>query len=935
MHLSWNEVRARAAAFAEEWKDAHYEKGETQSFYNDFFEVFGVRRRRVASYEEPVKLLGNRRGYIDLFWKGVLLVEQKSAGRALSPAKTQALEYFPGLKDAELPRYILLSDFQRFELYDLDTDDAPVVFNLSQLPQKVEAFGFILGVQKRTFREQDPANIEAAELMGLLHDELEASGYRGASLERLLVRLLFCLFAEHTGIFEPGDFLSLIQDRTNQDGSDLGLWLTHLFEVLNTPKDERQRNLDTDLSRFEYINGDLFSERLAPASFNSEMRNLLMQACGFRWSVVSPAIFGSLFQFVMNPTERRAQGAHYTSERDILKVIEPLFLDELKSELDHARQLRRGRDAALHRLQDKIAVQKFFDPACGCGNFLVIAYRELRAIEIEILKELFPDRRQRRLDVSALSHLNVDQFYGIELDEFASRIAEVALWLTDHIMNNQLSLDFGEAYARIPLRATPHIHCGDALTVDWASVVPASECSFVFGNPPFRGAKFQSATQRQQVRQIAALGGSGGTLDFVAAWFLKAAAYVQAGTATVAFVATNSITQGEQVAQLWPQLFSRFQLEILFAHRTFAWQSEARGAAHVHVVIIGLVKRAVEPPAKRLFSYDDIRGDPVESIHSAISAYLVDASNLGNRHLVAQERSMPLSADAPHMTTGTQPIDNGHLIFNSEEREQFIAIEPGADRFMRPFPGTQEFLHNVDRWILALQSASPSELRAMPNVMIRLQEVSAFRRKSKRASTLDIAEYPTRFNVETIPSNPFLVVPEVSSENRDYIPIGWLQPPTVPSNKLRLIENAELWQFGILTSRMHMAWTRIVGGRLESRFQYSVGINYNCFPWPDISNAQRQTIARLAQAVLDARARFPNSSLDDLYDATAMNPALRSAHRALDHAVDRLYRSPAFESDRLRVEFLFGLYERLVSPLIARSTSRRILRRSPRATNPT
>ena len=408
MHLSWNEIRARAARFAEEWKEAEYEKGETQTFYNEFFEVFGVSRRRVAAYEQPVKLLGNRRGFIDLFWKGVLLVEQKSAGRSLILAKQQALEYFPGLKDVELPRYILLSDFQNFELYDLDEGTAPVKFALGQLPQNIEAFTFILGVQKRTFRDQDPVNIEASALMGKLHDALKASGYEGHDLERFLVRILFCLFADHTGIFEPRDiFYNLIAERTQEDGSDVGPWLSQLFEVLNTPLDRRQRKTDEDLLQFCYVNGELFAERLPIPAFDGEMRSVLLEVCDFTWDAISPAIFGSLFQSVMKTEERRHAGAHYTTEKNILKVIQPLFLDALNEEFQRLCERRdSGRRAALVHFHDKLAGLRFFDPACGCGNFLIISYRELRSLEIKLLKEIFADQLssgQRNIDVATLS----------------------------------------------------------------------------------------------------------------------------------------------------------------------------------------------------------------------------------------------------------------------------------------------------------------------------------------------------------------------------------------------------------------------------------------------------------------------------------------------------------------------------------------------------
>ena len=554
MRLSWNEVRARAAAFTKDWKDAAYEKGETQSFYNAFFDVFGVRRRNVARYEAHVAKLDNRSGFIDLFWPGVLLVEQKSAGRDLGKAYEQAGEYFDALPERERPRYILVSDFQTFELHDLDEREV-VAFPLADLPAYVEAFGFILGVQRRTFRDQDPANIEAAELVGRLHDALADAGHRGHDLERFLVRLVFCMFADDTGVFEPRDiFLDFIETRTGEDGADLGPWLAQLFEVLDTPESERAATLDEDLARFPYVNGDLFEGHLRTFSFDAAMRGALLDACRFDWSNISPAIFGALFQSVMDPAERRAQGAHYTTEKNILKVIEPLFMDDLRAEFKRVKARRgRGRLAALRQFQAKLGGMTFFDPACGCGNFLIIAYRELRLLEIDGILEIrdaTAATTQAVLDAAWQSVVDVDQFYGIELGEFPARIAETALWMMDHIMNNRLSLEFGQTFVRIPLEKSPHIVHGDALETDWSGLLPSGACSFVLGNPPFVGAKYQTAEQRGQVRGIAALGKSGGTLDYVAGWFIKAGEYVKGSRARIGFVATNSITQGEQVAQL-------------------------------------------------------------------------------------------------------------------------------------------------------------------------------------------------------------------------------------------------------------------------------------------------------------------------------------------------------------------------------------------------
>ncbi|MDD2877117.1 MAG: hypothetical protein PHT60_05935 [Acidiphilium sp.] len=922
MRLSWNEIRARAATFAAEWHDAAYEKGETQSFYNEFFDIFGIRRRRVASFEEPVKLLGGKRGFLDLFWKGTLLVEHKSAGRSLVPAKTQALDYFPGLKEDDLPRFLLLSDFQTFELYDLD-EATETRFRLADLPKHVEAFGFIMGVQARTFRDQDPVNLRASALMQKLHDDLKASGFDGHALELFLVRLLFCLFADDTGIFpERGMFQAFLTDRTRPDGSDAGPLIGRLFEVLNQPETRRQTTLDADLALFPYINGDLFAERLPLPDFNAGMRSTLLDASAFNWDAISPAIFGALFQGVMTPQERRAKGAHYTTEKNILKLIEPLFLDDLRAEFARLKSRRgAGREAGLRAFHDHLASLTFFDPACGCGNFLIIAYRELRALEIDLLLEIHRDRLAdikgglATFNVATFVKLDVDQFYGIELEEFPARIAEVALWMMDHIMNNRLTLSFGEAFARIPLRKSPHILNADALETDWAEFLPPSRCAYLFGNPPFLGAKVQTDVQRAQVRRIAALGGSGGTLDYVTAWFLKAGAYVADQQTRIAFVATNSITQGEQVGQLWPLLFDRYRLEIAFAHRTFAWGSDAKGVAHVHVVIIGLTPRAIEPPQKRLFSYADIKGEPSESRYAALSSYLLDASGLTDRHLVIHESAQPL-CPTPKLVIGSKPIDQGHYIFDRSELSAFLKAEPDATSLMHPFVGSEEYLNGGERWILALQSADPDGLKRMHRVMERVQAVRKFREKSESAPTRELAKTPTLYHVNIIPNRPFLVIPEVSSERREYLPIGWLEPPVIPSSLVRVMLDATLWHFGILTSSIHMAWLRHIGGRLKSDYRYSIGLVYNTFPWPDADAKQRQRIETLAQAVLDARAQFPDATLAALYDPDLMKPILRRAHTALDAAVDRLYRPTPFTSERERAEHLFTLYERLTAPIL-------------------
>ena len=923
MRLSWNEIRARAATFTNEWQDAAYEKGETQSFYNDFFNIFGVKRRTVARYEERVKRLDNSSGYIDLFWPGVLLVEHKSAGRNLEKAYGQAGDYFDALPEQERPRYILVSDFQTFELHDLDERER-TFFALADLPHNVEKFGFILGVQKRAFKDQDPVNIQASELMGRLHDALEQSGYTGHDLERFLVRTVFCLFADDTGIFEPRDiFLDFLETRTREDGSDLGLWLSRLFQALDTPEDTRQKALDEDLARFPYVNGDLFRGPLRIPDFDAPMRQALLDACRFDWTAISPAIFGALFQSVMQPAQRRSQGAHYTTEQNILKVIEPLFLDDLRAEFARLKARKdTHRRLELHRFQQRLGTLRFLDPACGCGNFLIIAYRELRALEIEVLKELraYRDTETGELDVSTLSVVNVDQFYGIEIGEFPTHIAETALWMMDHIMNNRLSLEFGQTFVRIPLTQSPHILHADALEADWAALLPPEECSYVFGNPPFVGAKFQTAQQRVQVRGIAGLGGSGGTLDYVTAWLLKAGAYIT-GQTRIGFVATNSTTQGEQVGQLWPLLFDRFRLELAFAHRTFAWGSDARGKAHVHVVILGLDRRKNARAEKRLFSYPDLNGDPEETHHPILSPYLFDAGSLADSHLTVREESRPING-LGKLIIGSKPIDGGHYIFDAEERAAFLNAEPDAAPFLRPFVGAREYLQGGKRWILALHDAPPATLAQLPHVKERIATVRAYRQASKSKPTQKLAETPTLYHVNVLPTAPFLVIPEVSSERREYAPIGWLEPPVIPSNKLRLLLNATLRDFALLTSAIHMAWTRTVTGRMKSDYMYSIGVVYNTFPTPP-EGANLSKLEPLAQAVLNARAAHPGATLADLYDPDLMPPNLRKAHTILDRAVDRLYRPGGFASERERVEHLFGLYEKMTAPLAVKPKPKR------------
>ena len=925
MRYSWSEMRDRARAFSDEWADASDERRESHSFWNEFFEVFGVRRRSVARYEEQVKRLDDSRGYIDLFWPGRLLVEQKSEGRSLADAAEQAGSYFDALRESDRPRWLLLSDFRHFELRDLD-EGVDWHIPLSALAENIEQFAFIADVDVRRFREQDPANVDASELVGSIYEQLHESGYVGDDLHALMVRLVFCLFADNTGIFERDLFLNLIDDRTRPDGSDVGGWLCQLFDALNTPEADRQTILDEDLAKFPYINGDLFDGAVPPPAFNRGLREALLDAARFDWSRISPAIFGALFQSVMDGGERRRSGAHYTTEQNILKVIEPLFLDELRAEFERAkaRAPGRGRTRDLRQLQRRIAGLTVLDPACGCGNFLIIAYRELRELEIDILKELYPaDRRTAALDVAQLSLVNVDHFYGIELLEFPAKIAETALWMMDHLMNRRLGREFGRWYTRIPLRASPHIARADALEIDWNEVLPARQCSYVLGNPPFGGFVYRDGGKRQQAKQrLRDLGAIGARLDYVAAWFLKAGDYFRGRNARIAFVATNSISQGEQVPQLWPALFDRYGLEITFAHSTFRWGSEAPGMAHVDVVIVGMANRGADAAPRRLFTYDAADGEPRERTLAAISPYLIDASGLADPRIVVR-RARSRSDDLPSLRVGTKPVDGGHYVLDDDARRKLIEAEPSAAEFVRPFLGSRELIHGESRWIVNAPAIPPDRLRQMPLLRRMVRATGQYRRTQAGALGQSLAGTPRAFHVENVPDAEFIAIPETSAHTRDYVPIGWLVPPAIPSNALLVIEEPQMWHFALLTSAMHMAWLAHIGGRLRTDFRYSNGLVYCTFPVPDLTERRKSRLDELGRSVLEARAEHSEATLADLYDRDSMPKNLAAAHAALDRAVDAMYRRTRFRSRSERIEHLLGRYEQMIAPLPANGAAKR------------
>ena len=926
MPLSLNEIRDRARAFAREWHGETSERAEAQSFWNDFFHVFGKKRRSVAVYEQKAKrFAGKAQGRIDLFWPGVMLAEHKSAGVDLDAAFDQATDYFVGLAESEKPQYILVSDFQRFRLYDLDGGEPHVEFALGDLHKEIGRFGFISGYQTRTYKEEDPVNVQAAERMGRLYDALKAAGYDGHALEVLLVRLLFCLFADDTGIFPRHAFHDLIDQRTSEDGADLGGWLARLFQVLDTPPERRQTTLDEQLAELPYVNGRLFEERLPLADFNAAMRRQLLDASALDWSRISPAIFGSMFQSVMDAKARRNLGAHYTSEKNILKLIGPLFLDGLKDELDKARSDPK-KLAQLHR---RLATLKFLDPACGCGNFLVIAYRELRLLELEVLKRQFATQQSVLAHVQDHVLVDVDQFFGIEIEEFPAQIAQVAMWLMDHQMNLRVAEQFGENVVRLPLKKSAAIVHGNALRIDWNEVVPPDSLDYILGNPPFICHHHQ--TEQQKGDMLAAIGDAkaAGVLDFVSAWYVKAAEVMDVNRAIrTAFVSTNSITQGEQVGILWRAMARFSDLRINFAHRTFKWSNEARGKAAVYCVIIGFSNVDVLP--RRIYDYEKVAGEPHAIDVSQINPYLVDAP------WVALENRTTNLCGMPEMMYGSKPTDDGNFLFTDEEKIEFLAEEPDAAGYIKPFISAHEFLHGKKRWVLWLVDAEPAALKRLPKVMARVHAVDRFRKASKAASTRKYP-YPTLFRQVTQPNSDYILVPGHTSENRRYIPFGFFSKDDIVGNSAFAIPEATRFHFGVISSQMHMAWVRTTCGRLKSDFRYSKDIVYNNYPWPSIAEEKcRATIESAAQGVLDARAGFLGSTLADLYDPLTMPPALVKAHQQLDKAVDAAYlaaekaagrKAPKLGTDAERVAFLFERYQELVSILPA-ETSKKAVRRT-------
>ena len=890
------ERRKAAKAFAEYWKDKGYEKGESQPFWLSLLrDVLGVEHpEQYIKFEDQVKL--DHTSFIDGKIEAThVLIEQKgiekdlrkpikqSDGTLLTPFQ-QAKRYASELPYSQRPRWIVACNFKEFLIYDMEKPTGePESILLKDLGKEYYRLQFLVEEKSELLHREEQISIKAGELVGKLYDAIlkqyidpeNESTLR--SLNMLCVRLVFCLYAEDAGIF--GGHLKFHNYIKSFQVKDVRRALIDLFRVLDTPIKERDPYMDDVLAAFPYVNGGLFAdENIEIPNFTQDIVDLLLHNASedFDWSQISPTIFGAVFESTLNPETRRSGGMHYTSIENIHKVIDPLFLDELREELAEIKALKVPKilkDRA-EAFRDKLSKLTFFDPACGSGNFLTETYISLRRLENEALQLI--NEGQIMLGFDGIIKVSIGQFYGIEINDFAVTVAKTALWIaesqmlkeTEDIVN--MSLDF------LPLKSYANIVEGNALRIDWESVVPKDKLSYIMGNPPFVGARLMSKEQKDDLFDVfGAKWKNAGNLDYVSCWYKKAADLMKGTHIRTALVSTNSVSQGESVAILWKPLFEN-GVHIDFAHRTFRWDSEASIKAHVHCVIIGF---SIAPFNKPKVIYSAERPLMVDNIN----AYLVDADNV-----FVESRTNPL-CDIPQIGIGNKPIDGGFYLFTEEEKNEFIKIEPQAEKWFRPWIGSHEFINRYFRYCLWLGECPPNELRKMPECLKRVQAVRDYRLSSPSAGTVKLADTPTRFHVENMPKGNYIVIPEVSSERRKYIPMGFLDPYVLSSNLVKVIPNAEIYHFGVLTSNVHMAWVRAVCGRLEMRYRYSKDIVYNNFPWPTATAEQKKKIEETAQAILDARALYPDCSLADLYDEIAMPPELRKAHQANDRAVMQAY----------------------------------------------
>ena len=907
MVLTLIQMEERAKQFYEDFKDASDEHSEAQEFWLGFFNIFGIEKRKTdISFEYALTKINGKKGYIDCFWPSRLIVEHKSKGINLDMAYKQLLDYTISLPSEDIPRYAIVSDFQKIRLKDFDTKDE-IEFELKDLYQYIPNFEFIYSFNSYEREPEEELKIKASKIMGDLHDSLKGNHYPEEDLEQFLTRLLFCLYAEDTGIFNKNQFENYIfgEDDSKTDFTRTGGDILELFSVLDRDFGERD-GFRKELKDFPYVNGNLFSRTLQIPSFNLKMFNDLKKACRFNWAKISPAIFGSLYQYVVDEEIRRQQGAHYTDENNVMKVINSLFLHDLKIEFEQA-----GANVQkLEALRNKMGNLKFFDPACGCGNFLIIAYRELRLLELEILKKiLYGGSAQRRFNGSAISVIRVENFYGIEISEAAFNISKIAMWFIEHQMNLKFdSIDFHED--NLPLKSEVNIIRNNALRIDWADVLKPDNNVYILSNPPFAGKSKQTNQQKEDMKFVFEESlideeefKEYSNLDYVAAWYKKALDYIDGTNIEVAFVSTNSICQGEQVPILWKQLHEHYTFYINFAHQTFRWSNEAERNAGVFVIIIGFSMK--EREEKALFTYENPNSSSEQLTVENINSYLVDYDDL----IIEKRHRKPIS-DVPPIRSGSKPIDDGNLILSEMEKRRLCHDEPISEKFIKRLITAKEYINGENmRWCLWLVDVSPSELKAMPSVVKRIEKVREFRLASERDNTVRAADTPSLFAEIRQPTTDYIIIPSHSSENREYIPMGFVEKDNIANNSTSFVESDDKYVFGVLTSKMHMAWVSYVCGRIKGDYRYSNTIVYNNFPFPrEVSEVNKDKVRECCNKVLEVRESFPGESLADLYSPQLMPPALINAHKDLDKAVDKCYRSEKFEDDMDRIKFLFDLY---------------------------
>ena len=930
--LSINAIRERCVKFAYDWSDCvGDEKQDGHEFMRELMKCFGITKRKAISYERRSNRASTgRQGYIDALIPGKALIEMKSAGKDLDKAEEQALDYIHDLADVETPRLLIISDFRRIRIVDLDSEMATdgsgdagrTEFRLAQLPDHVDDLKFLAGygmVQVGS-REQEEASIRAARVMADLYEALDGSGYSDHEASIFLIRTLFCLYGDDAGLWERDLFAEFLDTRTREDGSDLGAQLAVLYQTLKTPMERRQSTLDELTARFPYVNGGIFEERLNIPSFSSTMRDELMRACAFDWSGISPAVFGSLFQAVKSPEARRELGEHYTSETNILKTLGPLFLDELRQKFaDHVHDAKKLTD-----LRKELAELRIMDPACGCGNFLVVAYRELRSLDTEILvriRELelarkdndefqatmFFDDRGEHAEIM----VQLDHFFGIEIEEWPARIAQTALHLAHHQANREMERLLGQAPSILPLSTSAHITIGNALRTEWTEVCPPSPTVRIVGNPPFIGQSMRSEEQTDDLRFVWG-DGYDGYLDYVTGWFIKASQYFYAVPrgGRFAFVSTNSIAQGAPVAALFRPLLEG-GWRIRFAHQTFAWTSEAPGAAAVHCVITGFDRGAPHEKARpALFTYLSPKALPEAVPVDHINPYLVEGPDI-----FVDKRTTPLAPILPTVRFGSKPADGGHLIVEAKDYPRFAA-DTIAAKYLRPFRMGREVVRGLDRWCLWMHTEDfdPRDIDRSPILKERVRACATFRQGSKKKATVLGAQTAHLFQENHQPSEPYVAIPRVVSETRLFYTAAHLSEEVIAGDQLYTALDPDGFLFAIISSSMLMTWQMTIGGRLESRLRFANKVVWNTLPLPEVSDKQRADIIAAGQGVLEARAEQPGTSLADMYNPLAMSPSLLKAHRALDRAVDRAFGArKALETNEQRLAILFKRYQEMTA----------------------